>query len=84
MSEQQYDDNNKASLWVNDKKVEDWHADFNGTAKINNVEYYANLMKVDSDNAKAPKWRMTFTPKIKKEDTSGAVVDKMLKDEIPF
>lgn len=84
MSDKEYDDNNKVSLWKNDRKTEDWHADCQGTGLIGGTPYYVNLVKVKSDNPNAPVFRLTFKEKVKKEDTSDAIADKMLSDNIPF
>lgn len=84
MSDKEYDDNNKGALWKNKYKTEDWHADFNGKAMINGQMYNVYLNKIKSDNPASPVFRLAFKEKVKEEDTSDAIADKMLSDNIPF
>ena len=37
---QQYDNNNRASLWKNDRKTEDKHPDYKGSVNVEGVEYW--------------------------------------------
>jgi hypothetical protein len=80
MEDKKYDDTNKGSLWVNDRKQEDWQASFTGTVNVEGKEYFCNLMEVESENPKAPKFRLTFKPKANVAPTSPDVN----LDEIPF
>jgi len=80
MSEQQYDETNKCSFWKNDRKEEDWHADFRGVLNVEGKLYYADLRKVTSENPNAPVLRLNIKPK-------GGDKPKTLEDnlkDLPF
>lgn len=40
MADQQYDQNNRGALFVNDRKQSDKHPDMNGKININGVDYW--------------------------------------------
>lgn len=81
MEDKKYDDTNKGSLWINDRKKEDWQASFTGTVNVEGKEYFCNLMEVSSDNPKSPKFRLTFKAK---GDVAPKASSVDLDDEIPF
>lgn len=59
-----YDDNNRAAIWGNDKKETPKHPDFRGQATVDGVEYWVSAWKRGpDDNPKAPALRMAFSPK---------------------
>lgn len=53
-----YDDNNKGSLWLADKLTSKGDKCYNGSIKINNVEYKISMFINTSDNPKAPCFRL--------------------------
>lgn len=42
---QQYDPTNRGSMFVNDKKTEDKHPDWNGSLNVNGVDYWISGWK---------------------------------------
>ena len=59
-----YDNTNRGSIWKNDRKEKDTHADFAGSINIDGVEYWLNGWKRKPDaHPKAP--AMSFTVKRK-------------------
>jgi hypothetical protein len=60
----EYDNNNKGSLWLADKKTVKGEPYFNGNITIENKEYSITMFKNDSDNPKAPAFKIKVnTPK---------------------
>ena len=58
-----YDNNNRGSIWKNEKKTTDKHPDFTGKATIDGVDYYVSAWKRGpDDNPKAPALRFSVTP----------------------
>jgi hypothetical protein len=45
---EQYDNTNKGSLFKNDKKEQETHADYNGSINIEGVEYWLNAWVKES------------------------------------
>lgn len=88
-----YDNNNRGSIWKNDKKEKDTHPDFTGSAVINGVEGWVSAWKRKPDaNDKAPALTFTFKPKegnkqqpsrIGGAGGAGALSNDM-NDDIPF
>jgi hypothetical protein len=63
-----YDNDNKGAVWKNEKKTQDTHADWTGSATINGVEYWVNMWKrAPGANEKAPSIKFTVTAKERKE-----------------
>jgi hypothetical protein len=61
---QEYDNNNRGSIWKNDKKESDKHPDFTGSAMINGVDMWVSAWKrKEGANAKAPALSFTFKAK---------------------
>lgn len=57
-----YDNNNRGSIWRNEKKATDKHPDFTGKATVDGVEYYLSAWKRGPDaNPKAPALSFAFT-----------------------
>ncbi len=83
-----YDNNNRAAIWGNDKKEKDSHPDFRGTATIDGVEYFVSAWKRSPDaNPKAPALSLRFENRaeaeakgMKKAKHSASFED----DQIPF
>jgi hypothetical protein len=59
-----YDNTNRGSIWKNDRKTAETHADFAGTINVEGVDYFLNgwLRKAD---AKPTAPSMSFTVKRK-------------------
>ena len=69
-----YDDNNKAAIWGNDKKQKDTHPDFRGQGCIDGVEYWISAWKrKPGDNPKSPALRFALTKKV---DVHNQGIDK--------
>jgi hypothetical protein len=60
----EYDNNNRGSIWRNEKKETDTHPDFTGSLNVDGVEYWVSAWKRKPDaSAKAP--ALSFTVKAK-------------------
>jgi uncharacterized protein (DUF736 family) len=83
MSDQQYDNEKRGSLFRNDRKDKDSQPDYNGTCQIEGVEYYMNAWVKES---KAGKKYFSFSFKAKNAEVpnkSVAITDD-IDDELPF
>jgi hypothetical protein len=89
----QYDNNNRGSIWKNEKKEKDTHPDFTGSLNVNGVEYWVSAWKRKEGAApKAPALSFSVKPKEeqqpapKKPDpiSSGRSLKADMDDEIPF
>lgn len=49
---QQYDNTNRGSMFVNDKKTEEKHPDWNGSLNVNGVEFWISGWKKMSKGGK--------------------------------
>ena len=76
MSEiKEYDNDNQAAVWKNERKVEPWQASFNGNATIAGVEYFIDVMVTSKeDNQAAQEAPKAATPP----------ADNFFDDDIPF
>lgn len=64
-----YDNNNRGSIWKNDKKETDKHPDFTGSLNVDGVEYWVSAWKRRQDQSdKAP--ALSFSIKAKDESVS--------------
>lgn len=82
------------SMFKNDEKVEETHADFNGSAKIGGVDYWVNAWtKVyEKDGQKRKYFSLSFKPKKPaaskpapaKPAPKGADAFDDMEDSIPF
>lgn len=89
----EFDNTNRGSVWMNDRKESDTHADYTGTINIEGVEYWLNGWRKKPDaNPKAPV--VSFTVKKKEKQSrpqqAAAVEEDYGKppegtfDDIPF
>jgi hypothetical protein len=64
-----YDNTNRGSIWKNDRKAAETHADFAGTINVEGVDYWLNgwLRKAD---AKPTAPSMSFTVKRKEQQAN--------------
>jgi uncharacterized protein (DUF736 family) len=85
MSDQQYDNEKRGSLFRNDRKDKDSQPDYNGTCQIEGVEYYMNAWVKES---KAGKKYFSFSFKAKEAPVQSAntlVIDNNDEDSfLPF
>ena len=67
----EYDNTNRGSVWVNDKKLTDKHPDLNGSLDVDGVEYWVSAWKrKEGANPKAPV--LSFSIKRKDEAKKAA------------
>ena len=51
----EYDNTNRGSVWINDKKLSDKHPDLSGSLDVDGVEYWVSAWKrKEGANPKAP------------------------------
>ena len=51
----EYDNTNRGSVWINDKKLTDKHPDLNGSLNVDGVEFWVSAWKrKEGANPKAP------------------------------
>ena len=66
-----YDNDNQGAAWVNDKRTEDWQAQFTGTAMVNGVEYFLDVFVTPKEeleeNPKKPRVRIKLKQKQKQK-----------------
>lgn len=61
---QEYDNNNRGSIWKNEKKETDTHPDFTGSLNVNGVEYWVSAWKrKQGASEKAPALSFSIKPK---------------------
>jgi len=61
---QEYDNNNRGSIWKNDKKETENHPDFTGSLNVNGVDFWVSAWKRKPDaSEKAPALSFTVKPK---------------------
>jgi hypothetical protein len=66
-----YDNNNRGSIWKNDKKEKDTHPDFTGSLNVNGVEYWVSAWKRKEGAApKAPALSFSVKPKEEQQPTA--------------
>lgn len=59
-----YDNNNRGSIWKNEKKDKDTHPDFTGSLNVDGVEYWVSAWKrKDGASPKAPALSFSIKPK---------------------
>ena len=97
---QEFSRDNRGSAWKNDRRTEEWHAPYRGTAMIDGVEYFIDVYGKKPDaNPKAPDITMKFKRKEKQpsgsssepaddwskpEQPAAAPAGGPIEDEIPF
>ncbi len=88
MSGQQYDNNNRFSLWGNDRKKEERDPDFRGTIMIDGVEYWINGWKRKKGaNPKSPALSGSVRRKEQRQERQEAPPakqDEFVDSDIPF
>lgn len=75
------------SLFKNDQKEEETHADFNGSAKIGGIEYWVNawIKTYEKEGTKRKYYSLSFKPKAAKmPEISPMQKVRDMDDNIPF
>jgi len=68
-----YDNNNRGSIWKNDKKEKDTHPDFTGSLNVGGVEYWVSAWKrKPGASDKAPALSFSVKPKEEARDAKPA------------
>jgi hypothetical protein len=84
----EYDNNNRGSIWKNDKKETDNHPDFTGSLNVEGVEFWVSAWKrKEGANEKAP--ALSFTVKLKESNANaspkkGKAPAPDYDDDIPY
>ena len=88
---QTYDNNNRGSIWRNEKKETDTHPDFTGSATINGVDMWVSAWKRKPDaKEKSPALSFTFKAKDEVKKQNNPIADKQsgnfddFDNDIPF
>jgi hypothetical protein len=86
---QEYSNENRGSIWKNDKKETDNHPDFTGSLNVNGVDFWVSAWKRKADaSPKAPSLTFTVKPKDEAKSASSqktASNDAMdFDDDVPF
>ena len=82
MMNKEYDREKTGSLWVADKKTIKGETYYNGTLTIDNKDYSVTMFKNNSDNPKAPAFRLKVNDKSTEKNENISVVVK--KEDAPF
>lgn len=79
----EYSNENRGSIWKNDKKTTDNHPDFTGSLNVNGVDYWVSAWKrKEGANPKAP--ALSFTVKPKEEQQQSISQRAMPKGRDPI
>ena len=82
----EYDNTNRGSIWMNDKKETENHPDFTGSLNVEGREYWVSAWKRKPDaNPKAP--ALSFSIKLKEpkgQSYSAKSASEEFDDPIPF
>jgi hypothetical protein len=82
-----YDNDNQGAVWRNEKKTQDTHPHFTGSATVNGVEYWVSAWKrAEGAAEKAPLLKFRFTAKEKREESHPVAQNHGpdFDDDIPF
>jgi hypothetical protein len=83
----QYDNNNRGSIWKNEKKETDKHPDFTGSLNVDGVEYWVSAWKrKEGASPKAPALSFQVKPKEDRVSVPQTRAERHaeMDDEIPF
>ena len=80
----EYDNTNRGSIWMNDKKETENHPDFKGSLNVNGQDFWVSAWK-RKEGAKPTSPSLTFSIKAKNEGV-GQVSNTSQEpnDDIPF
>jgi len=80
----EYDNTNRGSIWMNDKKETENHPDFKGSLNVNGEDFWVSAWK-RKQGAKPTSPSLTFSIKAKNESVSQvANTSQEPNDSIPF
>ena len=80
----EYDNTNRGSIWMNDKKETENHPDFKGSLNVNGEDFWVSAWK-RKQGAKPTSPSLTFSIKAKNESVSQAAnTSQEPNDSIPF
>lgn len=74
---------NEGAIWPNRKREKPTHPHFNGSARIDGVDYWVNAWK-KGDDAKENAPSLKFSFKRKDEQAASSRAEPDLDDDIPF
>ena len=84
MSDQQYDNELRGSLFKNDRKEKETHPDYTGTCQIQGVEYYMNAWVKEAKSGKKY-FSFSFKAKDAPVQTANTVtITDEIDDDLPF
>ena len=73
----EYSNENRGSIWKNDKKETDKHPDFTGSLNVNGQEFWVSAWKrKEGANPKAPALSFTVKPKEEQQSISQRAMPK--------
>ena len=75
----EFDKEKTGSLWLADKQTIKGEQYYNGTITIDNKDYSITMFKNNSDNPKAPKFRLKINEKKESQD-----IIKNVKEDEPY
>jgi hypothetical protein len=78
----EYSNENRGSIWKNDKKEKDTHPDFTGSLNVGGVDYWVSAWK-RKEGAKATAPALSFSVK-PKEEASQAKPDPISSGQVPM
>ena len=73
-----YDNEKNGSIFLNERKTEDWHSDFRGNIVVEGVEYYINGYKNVSKDGLTPYIKIQLKEKLSGART--AATKKLIED----
>ena len=74
---------NSGTMFKNDKKEQDTHADYNGSIKVAGVEYWLNCW-VNKPEGKKPYLSVSVKPKEQRAPQSPPAQGVVVEDDLPF
>jgi hypothetical protein len=70
MGMSEFDNTNRGSIWKNDRKEQDTHADFTGSINVEGVDYFLNgWLRKEGAHPKAPSMSFSIKRKDKQTET---------------
>jgi hypothetical protein len=73
----EYSNENRGSIWKNEKKDKDTHPDFTGSLNVNGVEYWVSAWKrKEGANPKSPALSFSVKPKDEQQSISQRAMPK--------
>jgi uncharacterized protein (DUF736 family) len=79
----EFDNTNRGSLFKNDKKSQDTHADYNGSVNVEGVEYWLNAWIKESKSG-SKFMSLSLKPKDAQQAPKQAAKKEELESDLPF